>query len=171
MPSRTSPTQSKRDDSQGSRRAPEPSVKEASAQTADQLLRQAVALWLQWNEAYEQATARAFQAGGDQRKLEAIMDEMDAVRRKAIQASREARSQRRCLGARRSPTSVRRSRRVPTVVKSGDGRQERRRQRAAANRPAPNNDHIRMVAGSGASPVPFEGCGGSSVRMLLKVPD
>ena len=55
-----------------------------------QELRQAVALWLRWNEAYEQVTMQAYQARHDQRKLEAIMDEMDSVRKQAVAASEKA---------------------------------------------------------------------------------
>jgi len=55
-----------------------------------QELRQAVALWLRWNEAYEQVTMQAYQARHDQRKLEASMDEMDSVRRQAVAASEKA---------------------------------------------------------------------------------
>lgn len=55
-----------------------------------QELRQAIALWLRWNAAYEQVTMQAYQARHDQRKLEAIMDEMDSVRRQAVAASEKA---------------------------------------------------------------------------------
>jgi hypothetical protein len=55
-----------------------------------QELQRAIALWLRWNEAYEQVTMQAYQARHDQRKLEAIMDEMDSVRRQAVAASKKA---------------------------------------------------------------------------------
>ena len=100
MSPKTSRPKTKGDDVRRSR-LPLPPEPEAVADGAlhreqfnqEQRLRQAVALWLQWNEAYEQVTIEAFEARHDQRKLEAIMDDMDSVRRQAIAASKEALSQ------------------------------------------------------------------------------
>ncbi|MBI2827571.1 MAG: hypothetical protein HYX69_23090 [Planctomycetia bacterium] len=49
--------------------------------------KEALELWLQWNEAYETVTAAAFKKGFDQRQLEAAMDQMDRIRARAIALS------------------------------------------------------------------------------------
>lgn len=49
---------------------------------------EALHLWLRWNSAYEHVTEEMFHAGQDQRKMEALMDEMDQLRRQAIDLSR-----------------------------------------------------------------------------------
>lgn len=50
---------------------------------------EAVMLWLSWNSTYEKLTAKMFRAGTDQQKLEALMDEMDLLRKQAISLSEE----------------------------------------------------------------------------------
>ena len=50
---------------------------------------EALALWLRWNEAYEQTTARMFQARHDPKKLKDLMDHMDQLRGQAIALSRQ----------------------------------------------------------------------------------
>jgi hypothetical protein len=50
--------------------------------------KEALELWLRWNECYEHVSAEAFAAGGDQRCLEDLMDEMDRVRQQALDLSR-----------------------------------------------------------------------------------
>ena len=52
---------------------------------SDSRLRQALALWMQWNEAYERATSRMFDVGANPAQLEAVMDQMDEVRRRAVE--------------------------------------------------------------------------------------
>ena len=52
--------------------------------------RQALSLWMQWNEAYERATSRMFDVGADPAQLEAVMDQMDEVRRRAVELTRRA---------------------------------------------------------------------------------
>ena len=51
--------------------------------------KKALVLWLQWNDAYEQATAKMFQSGQDQRTLEDMMDRMDQLRQDAVELSRD----------------------------------------------------------------------------------
>jgi hypothetical protein len=51
--------------------------------------REAVTLWLRWNEAYEHVTTRMYQQGSQADDLEALMDQMDALRRRAVQISQE----------------------------------------------------------------------------------
>ena len=95
MSSKTSRAHTKGNDPQSSRqtadfKSPDVGAKPDRVLNREQLLRQAVALWLRWNETYEQVTMQAFQARHDQRKLEAIMDEMDSIRRQAIAVSEKA---------------------------------------------------------------------------------
>jgi len=49
---------------------------------------EALQRWLQWNEAYEELTARMFQAKDDLERLEALADQLDGVRQEAVAASR-----------------------------------------------------------------------------------
>ena len=90
MPPKTSRPHTKRDGPEGGPKSQDLAAKSGALPNQEQLLRQAVALWLRWNEAYEQVTAEAFQSRHDQRKLEAMMDEMDSVRRQAIDLSKKA---------------------------------------------------------------------------------
>jgi len=46
-------------------------------------------LWLSWNSTYEKVTARMCKPGQDSAKLEAMMDEMDQLRKRAIELSEE----------------------------------------------------------------------------------
>lgn len=48
---------------------------------------EALMLWLSWNSTYEKLTARMCKPGQDSRKIEALMDEMDQLRSRAIQVS------------------------------------------------------------------------------------
>ena len=50
---------------------------------------QALMLWLSWNSTYEKVTARMCKPGQDKDKLEAMMDEMDQLRRRAIDISEQ----------------------------------------------------------------------------------
>lgn len=50
---------------------------------------EAVMLWLSWNSTYEKLTAKMYRPGTDQRKIEALMDEMDQLRTRAIDLSEE----------------------------------------------------------------------------------
>ena len=50
-------------------------------------IREALTLWLRWNEAYEQATSHLFAAGQSAEKIEEFMDSMDQLRREAISLS------------------------------------------------------------------------------------
>ena len=50
-------------------------------------IREALTLWLRWNEAYEQATSRLFAAGQSAEKIEDFMDSLDQLRREAISLS------------------------------------------------------------------------------------
>jgi hypothetical protein len=49
--------------------------------------REALVLWLRWNEAYEQATAQMFSLGQNAKEIEAVMDKMDELRCAAISLS------------------------------------------------------------------------------------
>ena len=51
---------------------------------AELRFREAITLWLRWNEAYEQATMHLFSAGSSAEKVEDFMDSMDQLRRQAI---------------------------------------------------------------------------------------
>jgi len=68
-------------------RAPhQPSV--TSSISEQQSWKEALELWLRWNDCYEHVTAAAFAAEGDQQRLEDLMDEMDQVRQQALDLSR-----------------------------------------------------------------------------------
>ena len=45
-------------------------------------------MWLHWNEAYDQLTARMFQVAHDQRKVEDLADHVDRLRARAVAATR-----------------------------------------------------------------------------------
>ena len=49
--------------------------------------KEALMLWLSWNSTYEKVASRMCKEGVDQRKIEAMMDEMDQLRRRAIEMS------------------------------------------------------------------------------------
>lgn len=51
--------------------------------------REALTAWLQWNAAYEQATARMYRAGANLDSLQQTMDEIDRLRRQAVELSRQ----------------------------------------------------------------------------------
>ncbi len=51
--------------------------------------RDAVRMWLQWNEAYETATGRIFEKRSDPQAMQDEMDRMDQLRRQAITFSQE----------------------------------------------------------------------------------
>ncbi len=51
--------------------------------------REALLLWLRWNDAYEHVTSVMCQPGQSQDQLESLMDEMDGLRREAIAKSQE----------------------------------------------------------------------------------
>lgn len=52
-------------------------------------LREALVLWVRWNEAYERAAGQLFSAGGDPAQVEAFMDQIDELRRRAVELSHE----------------------------------------------------------------------------------
>ena len=64
-----------------------PSV--TSESSADRL-EQALRLWLRWNDAYEHLTAEMFKVAHDQPRVEALAEEIDRRRQRAIAASRVA---------------------------------------------------------------------------------
>ena len=51
--------------------------------------REALVLWLRWNEAYEKATNHLFAAGQSPEKIEDYMDSMDQLRHEAISLSHD----------------------------------------------------------------------------------
>lgn len=51
--------------------------------------REALRLWLTWNRAHEQATARLFKLGEDPRQVEATLDQLDQLRAQAIALSEQ----------------------------------------------------------------------------------
>lgn len=50
---------------------------------------EALRRWLEWNEAYEQLTARLFQAKDDPARLESLADQLEDLRQAIVAASRE----------------------------------------------------------------------------------
>jgi hypothetical protein len=51
--------------------------------------KEAVMLWLSWNSTQEKLTARMCKPGQDQAKIEALLDEADALRQRAIGLSEQ----------------------------------------------------------------------------------
>jgi hypothetical protein len=51
--------------------------------------REALRLWLRWNEAYEHVTSVMCQEAQRQEQLQLLMDRMDQLRREAIAISQE----------------------------------------------------------------------------------
>lgn len=51
--------------------------------------REALRLWLTWNRAHEQATARLFKLGEDPQQVEATLDQLDQLRAQAIALSEQ----------------------------------------------------------------------------------
>jgi hypothetical protein len=51
--------------------------------------REALVLWLRWNRAYEQLTARMFNSHRDPDQLQAILDDADQLRSEAMARSHE----------------------------------------------------------------------------------
>jgi hypothetical protein len=49
--------------------------------------REALSMWLAWNRAYEQLTARMFDSRHDPAALQELMDQADELRRRAIERS------------------------------------------------------------------------------------
>jgi small-conductance mechanosensitive channel len=49
--------------------------------------RQAVLLWMRWNDAYERVTEAMFQAGSDQQRVQDLADQLDKLRATAIAQS------------------------------------------------------------------------------------
>ena len=59
----------------------------ASANRATVPWREALELWLRWNSMYERVTELAYDGRENQQHLEDLMDQMDQVRRRAINLS------------------------------------------------------------------------------------
>lgn len=51
--------------------------------------REALVLWLRWNQVYERVTEQMFAIGDDPARLQTLMDEADGLRRQAIALSQE----------------------------------------------------------------------------------
>jgi hypothetical protein len=51
--------------------------------------REALVLWLRWNQAYEHVAEQMLQAGHDPARLEQLMDQMDELRREAVAQSHQ----------------------------------------------------------------------------------
>jgi len=49
--------------------------------------KQALNLWLRWNEAHQRVADRMFRTGQDQQQIEDLMDQLDRVRREAVAQS------------------------------------------------------------------------------------
>ena len=49
--------------------------------------KEAVMLWLSWNSTQEKLTAKMCKPGQDQHKIEALLDEADALRKRALELS------------------------------------------------------------------------------------
>lgn len=61
----------------------------SSHTTENPRYREAIRLWLRWNEAYETTTGRMFEKRSDPQALQDEMDLMDQLRRQAITISQE----------------------------------------------------------------------------------
>lgn len=51
--------------------------------------REALVCWLRWNEAYENVTAIMYDKRQNPEQLEQLMDQMDALRRRAVELSEQ----------------------------------------------------------------------------------
>jgi hypothetical protein len=49
--------------------------------------REALSLWLEWNRAYEELTARIFDSRTEPRSVEDLLDQVDKMRQRAIERS------------------------------------------------------------------------------------
>ena len=73
--------------------SPTPAEDEQSSDTLpaapekDLRWKEALMLWLSWNSTYEKLTSRMCRTGQDKAKIEVLMDEMDQLRRQAIDLS------------------------------------------------------------------------------------
>jgi hypothetical protein len=52
--------------------------------------REALALWLAWNDRYAQLAQAMYAAAGNQQQIERLSDELDSLRNQAVEASRRA---------------------------------------------------------------------------------
>jgi len=50
---------------------------------------EALLLWLRWNDAHQQVSRLIYDAGEDASRIEQILDQLDQLRLKAVQASQE----------------------------------------------------------------------------------
>lgn len=50
--------------------------------------REALSLWLAWNDRYLQLAATMYAQGQDQRRIEQLGDELDELRQRALEASK-----------------------------------------------------------------------------------
>jgi hypothetical protein len=62
---------------------------EHSPSDMEMRLREALLLWLRWNDAYERVTERLYAGQFSPEQTEAVMDEVDDLRREAIRLSHE----------------------------------------------------------------------------------
>ena len=51
--------------------------------------REALRLWLRWNQAHDQITRTLFEDGKPSQKLEDVMDQLDSMRKQAVTLSEE----------------------------------------------------------------------------------
>ena len=62
-------------------------VEYESAAGPAKAFRDALTLWLQWNQAHEQITRTLFDSGKPDQQLEDLMDQLDRMRKKAVSLS------------------------------------------------------------------------------------
>jgi hypothetical protein len=67
----------------------DPTHDETEAMDQQLRWREALVCWLRWNEAYENVTATMYDKRQSPEQLERLMDQMDALRRHAIELSHQ----------------------------------------------------------------------------------
>jgi len=53
-------------------------------------MEEALRLWLRWNDAYERLTTEMFQVAHDRSRVEAVAEEVDNLRQRALATTRAA---------------------------------------------------------------------------------
>ena len=66
-----------------------PEARESPMTDRELRCRDALALWLRWNEAYSRATELMFAGDQSPEQIELLMDQMDQLRQEAARVSRE----------------------------------------------------------------------------------
>lgn len=64
-------------------------LSERSPTVLEMDLREALVLWLRWNEAYERVTERLYDGQFGSEQTETVLDEVESLRREAVRLSQE----------------------------------------------------------------------------------